>query len=49
MAKDERLNEEAARNPSIPLTARPEDLVFLNKLVDEKKQLPREKGLERHD
>ncbi|HEX7066120.1 MAG TPA: hypothetical protein VF199_13710 [Bacillales bacterium] len=43
MAKNERLNEEAARDPRIPPTARPEDLVFLNGLADEKKQLPKQR------
>lgn len=41
MAKDERLNEEAARDPNLPLTARPDDILFLNRLNDEKKQLPK--------
>lgn len=41
MAKDERLNEEGARDPNIPQTANPKDLLFLNRLADEKKQLPR--------
>jgi hypothetical protein len=43
VAKDEKLNEEGARNPNIPPTADPKDLVFLNRLADEKKQLPRGK------
>ncbi|HEU5140566.1 MAG TPA: hypothetical protein VFT51_11360 [Bacillales bacterium] len=43
MAKDERLNEEAARDPRIPLSARPEDLTYLNQLADEKKQLPKQR------
>lgn len=46
MAKDERLNEEAARNPNIPPTANSEDLIFLNQLSDEEKQLPRKKDME---
>jgi hypothetical protein len=36
MAKDEKLNEEAARNNNIPLLASTEDLVFLNELNDNK-------------
>lgn len=49
MAKDEKLNEEAARNPNTPPTATPKDLIFLNRLADEKKQLPRLKGEEDRD
>lgn len=41
MAKKERLNEEAARNPNIPPTVRPDDLIFLNRLNDEETQLPK--------
>lgn len=42
MAKDERLNEEAARNPKVFPMAKPEDLVFLNRLTDEEEQLPKD-------
>jgi hypothetical protein len=44
MAKDEKLNEEAARNNNIPhLSASTEDLVFLNELNDRNKLLPKPK------
>jgi hypothetical protein len=43
MAKNERLNEEAARDPNLPLTARPDDILFLNRLTDEQKQLPKKR------
>jgi hypothetical protein len=43
MAKDEKLNEEAARNNNIPLLASTEDIVFLNELNDDNKFLPKPK------
>lgn len=43
MAKDEKLNEEGARNNNIPLLASAEDLVFLNRLNDHNKYLPKTK------
>ncbi|HET7629176.1 MAG TPA: hypothetical protein VFK44_12460 [Bacillales bacterium] len=48
MARDEKLNEEAARDPNLPPTADPKDLVFLNRLADEKKQLPRREEDDSH-
>lgn len=41
MAKDEKLNEEAARNNNIPLLASTEDLVILNELNNNNKYLPK--------
>jgi len=42
MAKDEKLNEEAAHDNNIPsLSASTKDLVFLNELNDHNKYLPK--------
>ncbi|WEG10902.1 hypothetical protein PU629_12005 [Pullulanibacillus sp. KACC 23026] len=43
MAKDEKLNEEAAPNNNNPLSASTEDLIFLNELNDHNKYLPKSK------
>lgn len=41
MAKDEKLNEEAAPNNKNPMLASPEDLMFLNELNNHNKYLPK--------
>lgn len=43
MAKNEKLNEEAARNNNIPLSATVDDIITLNQLNDRNTQLPKPK------
>ena len=44
MAKNEKLNEEAAQNNNTPLLATTDDIITLNQLNDRNTQLPKPKS-----